>query len=126
MEQQDRESMNFEEIVQRAVNAKAKTGLRSSTMVWDLDIRCPKDHCPCNSTASKVQTQETTAKDFFRPKEPKSKDTKAVRADAVELLEQNKKDKKDWRNKKRKFRERKEPKKTLATGNNVINASKKN
>ena len=33
MEQQDRESMDFEEMVQRAVNAKAKAGLRSSTMV---------------------------------------------------------------------------------------------
>ena len=40
MEQQDRESINFEEIVQKAVNVKAKAGLRSSTMVWDLDICC--------------------------------------------------------------------------------------
>ena len=40
MEQQDREFINFEEIVQRIVNAEAKAGLKSSNMVRDLDIRC--------------------------------------------------------------------------------------
>ena len=54
MEQQDWESMDFEEMVQRAVNAEAKAGLRSSTMVRDSDIRCPKDHRPSNSTVAKV------------------------------------------------------------------------
>ena len=33
IEQQDRESINFEEMVQKAVNAEAKAGLRSSTMI---------------------------------------------------------------------------------------------
>ena len=55
MEQQDWESMNFEEIVQRVVNVESKAGLRSSTMVRDLDICCPTGHRPSNSTASKVQ-----------------------------------------------------------------------
>ena len=31
-------------------------------MVQHLDICCPRGHCLSNSTASKVQTQETTAK----------------------------------------------------------------
>ena len=35
MEQQDREFMDFEEMMQRAVNAEAKAGLRSSTMVQE-------------------------------------------------------------------------------------------
>ena len=48
--------MNFEEMVQKAVNAEVKAGLQSSTIVQDLDIRYPKGHCPSNSTASKVQT----------------------------------------------------------------------
>ena len=56
MEQQDRESMDFEEMVQRAVNAKAKAGLRSSTMVRDLDVRCPRGHHLSHNTSSKVQT----------------------------------------------------------------------
>ena len=33
MKQQDLESVNFEEMVQRAINAKAKAGLRSTIMV---------------------------------------------------------------------------------------------
>ena len=79
MEQQDRESMNFEEMVQKAVNAKAKAGLRSSTMVRESDARCPRGHRPSHNTSSKVQTQGTTAKEprteESRPKEAKSTDT---------------------------------------------------
>ena len=33
MEQEDRESVNFEEMVQRAINAEAKAGLKSTIMV---------------------------------------------------------------------------------------------
>ena len=47
--------MNFEEMLQKALNAEAKTGLRSSTMVQDLDICCPRNHHFSNSTASKMQ-----------------------------------------------------------------------
>ena len=54
MEQSDRESMNFKEIIQRAVNGEPKTNLRSSTMVRDSDIHCPRNHRFSNSTASKV------------------------------------------------------------------------
>ena len=55
-------------MVQRAVNAEVKADLRSSTMVQDLDICCPRGHCLSNSSASKVQTQETIAKDFHSEK----------------------------------------------------------
>ena len=75
IEQQDWEYVNFEEIILKAVNAEAKAVLRSSTMVQDLDIRCLRGHHPSNSTASKVQTQETTVKELClkesRPKEAK-------------------------------------------------------
>ena len=64
--------MNFKEIVQRAVNAKAKAGLRSSTMVRDSDISYPRDHRSSNSAGSKVQTQEATVKDSH-PEEYKVK-----------------------------------------------------
>ena len=75
MEQQDRESMDFEEMMQRAVNAESKAGLKSSTMVRDLVIHCPRSHCSSNSTASKVQTQGITIKDSHL-EEPKLKKTK--------------------------------------------------
>ena len=48
--------MDFEEMVQRVVNAEVKVGLKSSAMVSDSDIRCPRGHRPFNNTASKVQT----------------------------------------------------------------------
>ena len=54
MEQKDQEFMNFEEIVQRVVNMEAKAGLRSSTMVRDLDAHCPRGHYPSHNTFSKV------------------------------------------------------------------------
>ena len=56
IEQQDREFMDFEEMMQRAVNAETKAGLRSSTMVRDLDIRCLWGHRPFHNTFSKMQT----------------------------------------------------------------------
>ena len=75
MEQQDRESMNFEEMVQKIINAVAKASLRSSTMVRDSDIRCSRSHCPSNNTAAKVQTQGMIVKDL-RLEEAKTKDPK--------------------------------------------------
>ena len=54
MEQQDRESIDFEEMMQRTVIAEAKVGLRSSTMVRDSDARCPRGHHPSHNTSSKV------------------------------------------------------------------------
>ena len=75
MEQQDRESRDFKEMVQRAVNAEAKASLRSSTMVRESDARCPRAHRPSHNTSSKVQTQGTTAKEP-RSEEPKPKDPK--------------------------------------------------
>ena len=75
MEQQNRKSMNFEEMVQRRVNAKAKLGLRSSTMVQDSDIRCSWGHYPSHNTSSNLQIQGTTAKkpriEESKPKEAK-------------------------------------------------------
>ena len=107
IKQQDWESMDFEEMIQKVVNAEAKTGLRSSPMVQDLDIRCLKGHYPSKSTASKVQTQGTLAKESrseeSRPKKAKPAKRKAPtssRTNAAESSEQKKKDKKDWRDKK--------------------------
>ena len=128
IEKQDRETMDFEKMVQRVVNAEAKAGLRSSAIVRDSDIRCPRGHRSSNSTASKVQTQGTSAKgpEESRTKEAKLAEGKAPappRITATESSEQGKKDRKD---KKRRFRERKERSEDIsATGNNAIDVSKK-
>ena len=76
MKQQNWESMDFEEMMQKAVNAEAKAGLKSSTMVQNSDTRCPRGNCPSHNTSSKVQTQSSSHKDSPRSKEPKPKDPK--------------------------------------------------
>ena len=82
-------------MVQRAVNAEVKAGLRFSTIVRDLDACCPKGHRLSHNTSSKVQTQGS--KDLFRPKKTKPKDPKSApsRDDAAKLPKKDdKKDKK--------------------------------
>ena len=83
IKQQDWESMNFEDMVQKTVNAEAKAGLRSSTMVRDSNICCLRGHCLSISTASKIQTQKTTANDFYL-KELKVKNVKPTSSWAAE------------------------------------------
>ena len=56
IEQQDQKSIDFKEMVQKAVNAEAKAGLRSSTMVRESDAHCPRGYRPSHNTSSKVQT----------------------------------------------------------------------
>ena len=103
--------MDFEEMVQKVVNAEVKAGLRFSAMVRDLDIRCFRGHCSSNSTASKVKTQGTTVKkpysEEFRPKEAKSAKKKAPilpQTNVAESLEQGKKDRKDKKRRFQKYR----------------------
>ena len=121
MEQQDRKSMNFEEMVQRAVNVEAKAGLRSSIMVRDSDICCLRDHRPSNSTASKVQTQETTIKDFYL-EELKVKETRPTssRTKANEPSKQAHKEKK-----KKKHQERRDKEQTPASTANETKVQQK-
>ena len=119
MEQQDRESMDFEEMGQRTVNAEAKAGLRASTMVQDSDIRCPRGYRPSNSTAAKVQTQGT--KDSH-PEEPKVKEIRPTlfRAEASKLSEQARKEKK-----KKKHQERQDKNQTPASTANATEVQQK-
>ena len=122
MEQQDRESMNFEEMVQRAVNAEAKAGLRSSTMVQDSYICYPRGHCSSNSTVSKVQTQETTAKES-KPEESRPKESKLAEGknSALPRSESTEPEKTSRIHKKREYLKKKQDQKnnTPATGDNA-------
>ena len=106
IEQQDRESTNFKEMVQRAINAEAKAGLRSSTIIRESDARCPRGHRPSHNTSSKVQIQGSSYKDSPRSKEPKPKDPKPApsRDNAAEPAkkEDRKKKKKRLRSQRRK------------------------
>ena len=75
MEQQDRALTSFEEMVQRAVNAEAKVGLRSSIMIRDADSHCLRDNCLSQNTSTKVQIQGLTIKKF-KLEESRLKDLK--------------------------------------------------
>ena len=76
MEHNNRESIDFEEMVQKAVNMEANLGPRSSTMVRDSDAHCPRGHRSSQNTFSKVQTQGSSHKDLPRSEKPKPKDPK--------------------------------------------------
>ena len=108
-------------MVQRVVNAESKVGLRSSTMVRDLDICCSRGHRPSNSTALKVQIQETTTKDFH-PEEPKIKETRPTpsRTKASKLSEQARKEKK-----KKKHQKRRDKEQTLTSTTNATEVQQK-
>ena len=95
MKQQDRESMDFKEIVQKTVNMEAKPGLRSSTMVRDLDTRCLKGHRQSHNTSSKMQTQSSSNNDLSCSEKPKNKDLKSAppRGNAAELAKKEDKKK---------------------------------
>ena len=117
IEQQDLESINFKEIVQRAVNTEVKAGLRSSTMVRNSDICCPRNHCLSNSIASKIQKKKIIAKNFPQ-EEPKVKEVKPILSRVAEASEPSKQARKD--RKKKWHQEKRNKKQTLISIANAI------
>ena len=115
--------------MQKVVNARAKAGLRSSTMVWNLDARCSRGHRPSHKTSSKVQSQGSNNKDSSHSKELKPKDLKPSlprnNAVAEPAKKENRKDKKKrfWGQRQEHTRERKEQ--SPATGVNEAAPKKK-
>lgn len=59
IKQQDQALTRLEEIMRKTVNAEAKVGPKSSTMIQNLDICCPRSYCSSYAPFLKVQTQET-------------------------------------------------------------------
>ena len=116
MEQQDWESMNFEEMVQKAVNAEAKAGLKSSTMVRDSDICCSKGHRSPNSITSKVQTKGTTAKNSDQ-EEPKVKKIKPTLSRVTETNKPSEQAHKEQKRKKHPERRDKKEQTPASTAN---------
>ena len=89
-------STNFKEMVQKTVNAEVKTGLRSNTIVWNLDAYCLRGYRPSYNTSLKMQTQGSNNKDFSRSEKPKSKDPKpAPLRNNAAIKPAKKKDRKD-------------------------------
>ena len=65
--------INFEEMVQKMINTKAKIGLRSNIMIWDMDFHCSKSYYLPQNTSIKLQTQNLNIK---KSKSKKSKPKK--------------------------------------------------
>ena len=122
IEQQDRESMNFEEMVQRAVNAEAKAGLKSSTMVRDSDGGCFRGYRPSYNTSSKVQTQGF--KGSSHSKKLKPKDLKPSPSCDNVAEPAKKEDRKEKKKRLREYR-REQNKQTPVTSNNTKAPKKK-
>ena len=122
MEPQDREFIDFKEMMQRGINAEAKAGLRSSTMVQNSDTHCPRGHRPSHNTSSKVQTQGS--KNSFRSEELETKDPKPAPShnNAAELA---KKEHKKKKKKKLQNRRQEQNKQTPATCDNTEAIKKK-
>ena len=116
--------MDFEEMVQKAVNAEAKAGLRSSTMVRESDARCPRGHRPSHNTSSKVQTQGSSHKDSPRTKKSRPKEAKSTDGKAPAPPRSNEPAKPNCEKKKREWLKKKKDS-TSATGDNAIEAQKK-
>ena len=123
MEQKDQKFMDFEKMVQRAVNVEAKAGLRSNTMVQKLDIRCPRGHRLSHNISLKVQTQGTTAKES-RTEESRPKEVKSTDGKTPAPLCSNESAKPNCKKKKREWLKKKKDS-TPTTGNNAIKAKKK-
>ena len=125
MEQQDRASTSFEEIVQRAVNVEAKAGQKSSTMIRNSDARCLRGHRPSHNIFLKVQTQETTTKE---PRNEESRPKEVNQADGKDSAPPrfDKPVKPTCQEKKKKYQKKKQYRKNSspATGNNAIEGKK--
>ena len=126
MEQQDRRLTSFEEMVQRAVNAEAKAGLRSSIMVWDADSRYPRGYCPSQNTSTKVKTQSSAVKES-KSEESKPKDSKPADRKTLAPPRTDEPGKTFYQDKKKKYFKKKQDRKNSipATEDNAIEGEKK-
>ena len=123
MKKKDRESMNVEEMVQKAVKAEAKMGLRSCTIVRNSNIRDLRDHHLSHNTFLKMQIQRATTKKS-RTIKSRPKEAKLINSKTATLLRSNESAKLNRKKKRRKWL-KKIKNSTLGTKNNVIEDKKK-
>ena len=59
MEQRGREHNNWEELVEKAIDAKVKASLQPLSILCELDLRCPRGNQPAYSTVAMSQASFT-------------------------------------------------------------------
>lgn len=77
MEQCGRELDSFGELVQKAVNAKAKTALWPRFAACETDQRCPQSTRPAHFTVAKANLQDSSMKNP-RIEEPEARTQKTT------------------------------------------------
>lgn len=55
MDQAGRELDSWEEMIEKAVDAEAKTGLQPASYIREMDHRCQRGNRPVHFTAAKLQ-----------------------------------------------------------------------
>ena len=71
-------------MIQKTVNAEAKTNLKSSIMIWDIDSSYLKDYYLSQNTSIKMQTQGLTTKKS-KPKESRLRNSKLANNNTLAL-----------------------------------------
>ena len=86
-------------MIYKVINKKSKVYLQSSAIIQNTDFYCPKSYCFCYIIASKIQTQEPTAKKFYSQKSKVTKLRLALFTKIIKFFKQGKKAKKNKQNK---------------------------
>lgn len=125
MKKQDRASTSFKEIIQRAVNIKAKPSLKSSIIVREANSYYPRGYCSSHNIFIKLQNQISTTKKS-KPKKYKLKLSKFANK-SFSILSYTNKFAKPTCQKKEIVLEKNQKWKnsSIATGNNAIEGGKK-
>ncbi len=58
LDEWDRDLDNWQEVIERCINAKAKAGRQASLLTKESDSRCPRGHRPLRSKESRDQKEE--------------------------------------------------------------------
>ena len=116
---------DYEELVAKAIRAKAKAGLRPSSYVRETDQQVSRGNRPAHTTAHKVQTQGAMKNHCGNVSKAKgSTSTQEVTTQRTNEAEGSEKARKE-KKKSRRIRRRDQEDSTLATGVNTTDTSKR-
>ena len=126
MKQQDWVLTSFKKMILKAVNTKAKAGLKSSIMVRDTDFYYSRNYYLSSNISAKVQTQSSIVKKS-KPKESRLKNLKPANKITFALSYINKLEKTFYQDKKKEYFKKKWNQKNFipAIKDNAIKDKKK-
>ena len=120
LEHQDLELESFDQMVKKAVNAKAKSALQLRSSTKEIDQNCPQVSQPANSTIAK--SQSSIMKDS-RMEKPKVRGTESA-SDLPQRSNNNELSDKAWKEMKKERRQRDQKRREGSTLTIGVNAAK--